>query len=138
MRTRMLLAAVALFGMVGCGGGTTRRNNAIETDWVVNVGDSVPAGYSACVEGPYALPSGADIVFDVTDTVGDDMDVSVVRDGSSCDGSSGYGVAASSDWAGTLSRDTGSLPAGNYDLAVTCYNLIYDCTFTVTTFGYLD
>ncbi len=133
---RTWLAAAALFGLMGCGGGTTRTVAydcqftvetfgyvyGVETDWVGNVGDSIPAGTSACVEGPYANPDGGDIVFDITDTFGDDMDVSVVQNGASCDGSRGYGKVGSTSWAGTLSSDTGPLPAGLYSLAVSCYN----------------
>ena len=122
MRTWMWLAAVTALGMIGCGGGTTTRTGSydcqfsvdafgyvygVETDWVVNVTEPFPPGRSYCVEGPYSSPDGADIVFDITDTFGDDMDVSVVPNGASCDGSKGYGSIGSTSWAGSLSSDTG-------------------------------
>ena len=134
---RTWLGAVALLSLIGCGGGGGRNNTRVETDWVVNVTDSLPAGYAACVEGPYTIPDGATIVFDVSDAYQDAMDVSVVPDGSSCDGTSGYGALSSSNWAGTGSSETQTLPAGNYDLAVNCNNFVSDCVFTVDTFGYL-
>ena len=84
--------------------------------------DTVPAGVAQCVEGPYQIQDGDDIVFDITDTYGDDMDVSVVPNGAACDGSRGYGSIGSTSWAGTLSSETGPQAAGLYSLAVSCYN----------------
>jgi len=134
--TRMWLGAVTLLALVGCGGGGGGRAR-VETDWVQDYPHTLPAGYADCVEGPYSIPDGAEIVFDVTDTYQDAMDVSVVPAGAPCDGSTGYGVLSSANWAGTGSNTTQTLPAGDYSLAVNCNNLIDDCAFTVTTFGYL-
>ncbi len=137
MTTRNWLGAVAVLGMIGCGGGTSGRSNAVETDWVVSAPHSIPAGATDCVEGAYALPNGGAIFFDITDTVGDAMYVSVVPDGSSCDGSAGQSVLYHQNWGGSDTRTTGSLPGGLYDLAVACDNFVEDCIFTVDTFGYL-
>jgi hypothetical protein len=104
--------------------------------WVQNVSESVPPGVAACVEGPYVSPSGASIFYDITDTYGDNMDVSVVAEGYACDGSTGYAISSSTSWAGRSSRDTGSLPGGPYNLAITCYNLVDYCTPTLFQFGY--
>ena len=134
---RTWLAAVALPGLMGCGGGGGRHSTAVETDWVVNDSISLGAGYAACVEGPYAIPDGAVIFFDVTDAYQDAMDVSVVSASGVCDGTTGYAGLTSSAWAGTGPSDTNALPAGSYSLAVNCNNLVADCIFTVDKFGYL-
>ncbi|MFL5305888.1 MAG: hypothetical protein ACJ8F1_11785 [Polyangia bacterium] len=137
MRTRIWLAAVTVLGLIGCGGGTT-RTSGVETDWVINYAHSTPAGVAECIEGPYSIPSGAEIVFDINDTVGDAMYVSAVSNSSgSCDGSQGFGTIYHSDWAGTDTGYTGTLPGGLYNLAVACDNLVEDCIYTVVTFGYL-
>ena len=139
MRTRMWLAAVAVLGMIGCGGGGGGggRPNAVETDWVLSADHSTPAGVAECIEGPYQIPSGAEIVFDVTDTVGDALYVSVVPHGASCDGSTGYGVKYHQTWGGSDTGYTGALSGGLYDLAVACDNIVDDCLYTIDTFGYL-
>ena len=36
MRTRMWLAAVAVLGMIGCGGGTTTREDAYDCQFTVD------------------------------------------------------------------------------------------------------
>ena len=70
---------------------------------------------------------------------GDDMDVSVVPNTrASCDGLRRVTAASiDSDWAGTDTGYTGTLPSGLYNLAVACDNLVEDCIYTVVTFGYL-
>jgi len=129
---RTWLGVVALLGLVGCGSGT------VQHIWVANVPESVPAGVAACVEGPYVSPSGASLFYDIGDPYGDDMDVSIVSYGYACDGSTGYAITSSPNWAGRASPGTGSLPGGPYQLAITCYNLVDDCTPNLYAFGYED
>jgi hypothetical protein len=139
MKRTTCLGAVALLTMtvatVGCGGGGGPAR--VETDWVLNENHALDPGVAACVEGPYAIPDGANIVFDIDDAYGDDMDASVVATTQPCDGSYGYGKVVAPNWYGILTGETQALPAGYYDLAVTCYNQVYPCSFTVRTFGYL-
>jgi hypothetical protein len=137
MRTRMWLAAVTVLGLIGCGGGSGGHTGGGETDWVLNIPHSTPAGIAECIEGPYQLPGGTEIVFDITDTVGDALYVSAVPDGASCDGSTGYGRIYHQTWNGSDTGYTGSLPSGLYNLAVACDNFVDDCIYTVDTFGYL-
>ena len=129
---RMWIGAVALFGLIGCGSGTVQHL------WVANVPESVPPGYSACVEGPYVSPSGASLFYDISDTLGDAMDVSIVPHGYPCDGYTGYAITTSPNWAGRASPGTGSLPGGAYDLAINCNNLVYNCEPFLYAFGYED
>jgi hypothetical protein len=106
--------------------------------WVANMSESVPAGLGACVEGPFSNPSGASIFYDISDVLHDDMAVSIVPEGSPCDGSAGYLVWDSTDWMGRQSAMTGSLAGGRYSLAVTCYNVSADCEPFLYAFGYED
>jgi len=129
---RIWIGAVALVGLIGCGSGT------VQHIWVANAPQAVPAGVASCQEGPYQSPSGASIFYDIGDSYGDDMDVSIVAYGDHCDGSSGYAVSTSPSWAGRISPSTGSLPGGLYQLAITCYNLVDDCTPLLYSFGYED
>jgi hypothetical protein len=105
--------------------------------WVANLPLSVPAGTAACIEGPYSIPGGGSIVYDISDS-GDNMDVSVVSDGSACDGSTGFAVTSSTAWSGLQSVQANTLNVGLYDLAITCYNLTADCTPYLNAFGYQD
>ncbi len=131
---RMWLGAVLLVGLIGCGGSSRH-----EVDWAVNVPASVAVGSPDCVQYGAQIPDGAEVFFDITDVRYDDMDASVVSADAACDGSSGFGSIGSTSWYGTLSGNTGSLPAGTYDLAVSCYNSDgYPCQFTIASFGYSD
>ena len=129
---RMWIGAAALLGLVGCGSGT------VQHIWVANAPETVPAGSADCYEGPYVSPSGASLFYDITDTYGDYMDVSIVAYGDTCDGSSGYAITHSTDWAGRSSPGTGPVPGGSYQLAITCYNLVDPCTPYLYAFGYED
>ncbi|HVV16972.1 MAG TPA: hypothetical protein VHH90_07185 [Polyangia bacterium] len=124
---------MTIVGAVGCGSGR------VETIWVAGAPETVPAGVSACVEGPYASPSGASIEFDISDYVGDDMDVSVVVGGGSCDATHA-GIAPVSDpnWNFRTTQSTGPQPAGYYELAISCYNIIDDCVPDLHSFGYVE
>ncbi|HXJ21504.1 MAG TPA: hypothetical protein VMT03_14850 [Polyangia bacterium] len=129
---RMWIGVVALLGLIGCGGGK------VEHLWVANYEESVGPGIAACVEGPYVSPSGASVFYDISDTFGDDMDVSIVPAGYACDGSSGLALYSSSNWDFRVSPSTGSVPAGSYSLAITCYNVVDYCTPFLYAFGYED
>lgn len=135
---RMWLAAVAVLALVGCGGGGGGPA-LTEVDWID--GNAPPVslypGYSDCVQYGGSIPDGAQVIFDIFDSNGDNMDASVVSASAACDGSSGFGLVQTSNWNGTLGGRTGALPAGTYDLAVTCYNVAYPCQLTVDRFGYL-
>jgi hypothetical protein len=135
----MWLGAVAVLALVGCGGGGGPGRTLVETDWIYGNAPAVQIdpGYSDCVAYGAPVPAGAYVVFDISDNYGDNMDASVVAASAPCDGSSGAGRVVSTNWVGTLSGQTGALPAGTYDLAVTCYNAYYPCQLTVETFGYL-
>jgi hypothetical protein len=126
---RMWIGAVALLGLIGCGG-------KVQHLWVANVPESVPPGIAACVEGPYISPSGASLFYDISNTQGDDMDVSIVADGTPCDGSYGFAVYSSLNWNFRVSPSTGSLQGGPYNLAITCYNTDVYCTSFLYAFGY--
>jgi hypothetical protein len=126
---RMWIGAVALLGLIGCGG-------KVQHIWVANYTESVPPGIAACVEGPYISPSGASLFYDISNTLGDDMDVSIVPDGSACDGSSGFALYSSTSWNFRVSPSTGPLPGGPYNLAITCYNTLDYCQSFLYAFGY--
>jgi len=124
-------------GTAGGAGAAGGAAGAIPHVWVANVALNVPPGYSACVEGPYYSPSGANLFYDISDTVNDDMAVSIVANGNACDGSTGYGTISSTNWtSGASGFTTGALPGGAYLLAITCYNVAYDCTPFLSVFGY--
>jgi len=139
MMNRMWLGAVAVLALVGCGGGGGGGRALTEVDWID--GNAAPVsidpGYSDCVQYGGSIPPGAQVFFDIYDALDDNMDASVVPANAACDGSTGYGLVASSSWNGTLSGRTGALASGTYDLAVTCYNVYYPCQLTVDRFGYL-
>lgn len=138
---RTWLGAVAVLALVGCGGGGGGGpvRTPIENDWIQ--GNTTPVqinpGYSDCVAYGGSIPDGASVVFDIYDGYGDNMDASVVAASAPCDGSSGSGRVVSPSWTGTITGQTPALPAGTYDLAVTCYNAVLPCQLTVQTFGYL-
>jgi hypothetical protein len=127
---RMWIGVVALAGLIGCGSSTVSHY------WISSdVQIDAPNGPS-CGTPDYYTPSPSSIFFDVTNFNFDDMDISVVSSTQACNGSSGYGkVIASAN--GTYSGSTGSLPAGAYTLAITCYNNDgSDCSPLLHDFGY--
>jgi hypothetical protein len=136
---RMWLGAVAVLALVGCGGGGGGGRVLTEVDWVN--GNAAPVsldpGTSDCVQYGGSIPAGAQVVFDIYDDLGDNIDASVVAANAPCDGSSGAGLRSSTSLRGTLSGQTAPLAAGTYDLAVSCFNAYYPCQLTVDTFGYL-
>jgi hypothetical protein len=129
---RMWLGAVALLGLIGCGGSST-----VQHIWVQGYSESVPPGIADCVEGPYPSPSGASVFYDISNTQFDDMDVFIVPYGSPCDGTSGsYALYSSTSWNRRVSQSTDSLPGGSYSLAIACYNTDVYCTSFLYAFGY--
>lgn len=110
----------------GCGS----KSATALTPLVSNVNEAVAAGDCVPLEGPYTLPSGAEMSYSIIDADdADDMDVAVIDDAAGCAFSEGYGVAL--DVASVNAR-TGPVPAGDYDFVVHCNNLIYDCVFRLT------
>ena len=130
---RMWLGAVALLGLIGCGGG------AVQHIWDSPGPLTVVYG-PTCVSGPYFNPAGGAVFWDVSAAPGDDMDVQVMPESEGCNASSNYGYAfyANTSWSGGIvSSPAVPAPANYYNLAVFCYNSDY-CSPTVHSFGYQD
>jgi hypothetical protein len=122
--TSVLVLALLVAG--GCGASSSSNDHTLVSDAseVVEPGTCVP------VEGPYALPDGADVSFVVTDVDDtDDMDVGVIDDALGCDFSSGYGVVLDT---ASVSGGDNTLVSGNYDFIVECRNAVDNCLFNLT------
>jgi hypothetical protein len=129
---RMWLGAVALLGLIGCGG-------RVQHIWDSPGPLDVYPG-PTCVSGPYFNPSGGAVFWDVAGAVGDDMDVQVMPDGYGCDASSnaGYAYYSNTYWSGGIvSSPAVGAPAGDYNLAIYCYNSDF-CSPYIHSFGYED
>ena len=120
MTKNLAIGLMFALGAVGCGGGG--RHAGVQTYTLVrNIPESVLASTCAIVEGPYAVPEGAEMEYYIsTQFLDDDFDVGVVDDRiPGCDPSGGYGYAQ------RVQNDvisTGPVPAGSYTLQIACYN----------------
>jgi len=121
------------FVAVGCGGGGGGRARVTNT-LVSNVVDDVSAGDCQPIEGPYSVPGGTTMHYDVVDQpvgVGfDNYEIAVIDDSLGCAlppaaGAYGYQNGVTDPVA------TFNVPTGNYDLVVFCNNLVDPCQMNV-------
>lgn len=119
-------------GMIGCGssgGSTTHLLNQQSL--------TIPAGKALAV-GPYTVPDGATITYQITDTptgIGSDsMTVGIATD-ATAQATNPTLFAAQSN-VSSISGTTPTLSAGAYDLYVACQNTIDNCIFDETVTGY--
>jgi hypothetical protein len=120
------LGALALFGLAGCGAG--RGTHLL----VSNADETVQAG-TCHTEGPYAIPAGASMTYDIYD-VGDNMDVGFSPAADGCDLTNGFAVLTSSYWGGRQVDGADNLPGDTYYFVINCYNTDgYPCLPTLNS-----
>jgi hypothetical protein len=132
---RTWIGAVALLGLIGCGGSGGRVQHIWESP-----GPGTVYYGPTCVTASHYNPPGGAVFWDVSAAVGDNMDVQVMPESYGCDASSPVGYAAYSQpyWpASIVSAPAVPAPSGYYRLAVFCYNSDY-CSPNIHTFGYED
>src|SRR5438270_12860093 len=112
---RTWLAAVAFLGLAGCSVRTTHT-------LVANAYEVVPSGTCA-TDGPYPIPGGASMTYDITD-FGDDMDVGFTSVADGCDlTNGGAAVESNTYWGGSLVETVDNVPPDSYYFVMNCYNL---------------
>jgi hypothetical protein len=134
---------VVLSGMaIGCGGsgngGTGGTSGAQPTNHLLDQQSlTVPAGQATAV-GPYTVPDGATITYEITDTptgIGSDtMTVGIATDATAR--ASNPTLFAAQSNVSSVTGTTPALVAGAYDLYVACSNIVDNCIFDETVTGY--
>ena len=141
------LLGLVICGLIGCGGGSGGDGNTggtggtrppePTTHLIDQQGFTVPAG-QAIVVGPYTVPSGATITYQITDTptgIGlDSMNVGIAI-GATAQATNPTLFAAQTG-VSSATGTTPALSAGPYDLYVACRNIVDNCIFDETVTGY--
>ena len=98
---------------------------------------TIPAGQALAV-GPYTVPDGATITYQITDTptgIGSDsMTVGIATEATAQATNPTLFDAQSN--VSSVTGTTPALSAGGYDLYVACHNVIDKCSFGETVTGY--
>jgi|SRR5580698_7254284 hypothetical protein len=130
---KRILIGVVLCG-IGCGAGTNGGTPPPTTHLLDQQSITIPAGQAEAV-GPYTVPDGATITYEITDTptgIGSDsMDVGIATDATAQ--ASNPTLFASQTDVSSVTGTTPDLSAGAYDLYVACHNLSDNCIFDETT-----
>ena len=119
---RMLTLLLVTLGLAGCGGGGGSGAATYTLQGAPNL--DIPAGTCVIVNSsPEQIPTSATVTYTLTDHYNDDaMEVAVVPSSDTCQfaGFVDDGITGSAS-------DSGSVPAGTYDLDVICQNAAQDC-----------
>lgn len=119
--------ALVVLGLVGCGGGgTVRTGPSGPTTYTLQGAGALDIAPGDCVivnASPESIPTTATISYEVVDHFNDDaLEVAVVPSSDTCQ------YAGYIDDAVTGSAtDSGTVPAGTYDLDIICQNAVQDC-----------
>jgi hypothetical protein len=134
MKACLIALVGAVLGTIGCGsGGTTTGTMTMPT---VLLSNNEEGGVMGCwTEGPYKIPDGASMTYDIVDA-NDNMKVGIANFLDGCDLTNGLAVTNNTNWAGEVTKSTGSLPGGSYDLVFICYDVSYFCSPTVYSLSY--
>jgi hypothetical protein len=135
MKLCVKVSLVALLGStlgaVGCGGGGSKTTTALLTN-------QEEGGVMGCwTEGPFKIPDGATMTYDIVDA-GDNMDVGIANLLDGCSLTNGLVVTSNANWAGEVTKTTGTLAGGSYDLVFICHDVSYFCSPTVYSLSYAD
>jgi len=137
------LIGVLLGGVIGCGGasgdGNTGGTSGTEptTHLLDQQSLTIPAGQADAV-GPYSVPGGATITYQITDTptgIGSDTMTVGIATEATAQASNPTLFAAQSN-VSSVTGTTPALSAGAYDLYVACRNLVDNCIFDETVTGF--
>jgi hypothetical protein len=130
---RTILGLGVVFFLVGCGGGSSGGGASAPTVHPFSDRDQQSAVGVVLPIGPFMLPEGATVTYDITDMpmgIGpDSMDCVVATTTELQRGQVpilGTGVRMGVSSTGAT---TPPLPADSYNLAIVCRNISDDCTF---------
>jgi hypothetical protein len=133
MKTTILGLGVVLF-LVGCGGGSSGAS--APTVHSLDSGNKRSAQGTASPFGPYVLPEGATVTYDIVDMptgIGSDsMDTVIATDSDVRAGQLPIQGYAARTGISSTGATTPPLPADSYALVVVCNNTIDDCFFGAT------
>ena len=88
-------------------------------------------------DGPFEIPDGATMTYDIVGA-GDNMEVGVANLLDGCDLTNGQAITNNTNWAGHVTKTTGSLSGGSYDLVFICNDVSYFCQPTVYALSYAN
>lgn len=121
----------SLFVISGCANSSQPTAHLLDQQTL-----TVQAGHAVAV-GPYTVPDGAIITYQITDTptgIGSDsMTVGIATEATAQ--ATNPTLFAAQTNVSSVSGDTPALSAGGYDLYVACTNAIDDCIFDETVTG---
>jgi hypothetical protein len=125
----MWMIGTTLMAMAGCG--ASRVTHTLDANDPVDI----PAGGCVLVAGA-SIPGGATTSYSVFDDNADDMDIAVVDSSLGCDPTVAD-TAYTSGVGSVNARDT--IPASsNYNLVISCFNVVETCIPTVDDWNWYD